>query len=129
MLKASLGRKKAFIDTPELSDLIAMLLFLQHAITRQARTRGPLAGAHGVALAGNRQAGAAGNPDITGNQIQIINAANTVGAMSTLVNTHRPNAHRRRRLGVNTCDVFNHVGIYAANARGSNRVILGNSGF
>jgi len=57
------------IYAPEIGDFLAILVLLQRPVAGQSRAGRPLAGAHGVALAGDRQAGAARSADIAGDQV------------------------------------------------------------
>jgi hypothetical protein len=122
--QATLLGEKLGIHTPELADGFAILFFFQRTIAGQAGARRPFARAHGIALSGDRQAGAAGLADVAGDQIQIVDRRHTIGAMRALIDAHGPDRHRGTRLGIKARDVAYGVFVDAADARGGDGIVL-----
>src|SRR5206468_1940762 len=115
-------------DLPEVGDVLAVLLLLERAVARQARARGPLARAHRIALAGDRQAGAARLADVAGDEVQVIDVDDAVRAVRGLVDAHGPDAHRRRRLGIQARHLADAVFVDAAHVLRGLRVVVGHQG-
>ena len=119
-----LGGEEFGIDIPELAHFLAVGRVLELPIARQARTGGPFPRAHGIALAGDGKAGAAGPADVAGDEVQVIDGADTIGAVGGLVDAHRPDGHRRASLAVEPGNGADGVLVDAADARGGGGVVL-----
>ena len=100
----------------------------QLPIARQAGARRPFPGAHGVALPGDGEAGAAWLADVAGDQIQVVDRAHAVGPVRGLVDAHGPDRHRRAGLAVQARHSANGVFVDAADLRRARRIVLGDCG-
>src|SRR5690606_20223170 len=121
-------REEALVHTPEFGNLTSMLRVLQLTVAGQSRAARPLAGSHGVALSGTGQAGAARLPNVAGDEVKIVDARDAIGAMSTLIDAHGPDAHGCPRIGIQTGPVTDGVLVNATYARRRGRVIILNHG-
>ena len=99
--------------------------FSSSAVTRQPGARRPFARAHGIALAGDRQARAARNADVAGDEVEVVDVHDAVGAVRGLVDAHRPDAHRGRRLRIDARDLADAVLVDAAHMLRRLRVVFG----
>src|SRR5690606_38064283 len=72
LYQAARSGEEVRFDAPERDELAPVLLVLKVAVTRQARAGGPLARAHGVALAGDGQRSAARFADVAGDQVEVV---------------------------------------------------------
>ena len=126
---AALFREEGFLHAPEFSDFLAVLRFFQLAVTGQAGAGRPLARAHRIALAGDRQTGAAGLADVAGDQVQVVDAHHAIGTVGALVDAHGPDAHGVVRFRVQARHVANRVLVDAADARGSSGIVIPDAGF
>ena len=121
---AALFREKLHIHVPEFCDLLAVCRILQRPVVGQAGAGGPLAGAHGVALTGDGEAGTAGFADVAGKQGEVVDPHHAVGAVGRLVDTHGPDLHRRPGIGEAPGNVTDGVLVDATDLGGGDRVVI-----
>ncbi len=98
---------------------------LELPVAWKAGTRRPFSRAHGVALAGDRQARATRFADVAGGETQVIDRADAVAAVGGLVDAHGPDRHCRIRLAVEARDRADGVLVDATDPGRCARVVVG----